>query len=196
MSMVRIKTQVIGLLVIAFIFNLYPQTGFCGSPPKQGENLPEMSLSAPDSKKDKTYLGINGKSLFSIKDIDAQLIVLEIMGVYCPVCYKQRPNINRLFHRINKNADLSGKVKFLAIAAGGTPMEVAYYLKESKTPYPVLSDENFVLHKNMDEPLTPYTLVVTRDGSIVYAHLGLIADMDAFFATLKELAGKTLPIRK
>jgi len=201
MSMVFIKkfymkNQMLGLLALAFVFNLYPQAGSCATIPKQGENLPEISFPAPDLEKDKAYLGVNGKESFSIKDLDSQLIVLEIIGVYCPVCHVQRPHLNRLFHRINKNADLSGKIKFLAVAAGGTPMEVAYYVKESKVPYPVLQDEDFILHKKISEPLTPYTLVITRDGKIVYAHLGLIDDMDKFFVTLKDLADKPLPIPK
>jgi hypothetical protein len=196
MAMVCIKNRVIGLLALVFLFSLYPQAGFCGTPPKQGENLPEIGLAVPDSEKDKAYLGIKGKDRFSIKDIDAQLIVLEILGVYCPVCHKQRPHINRLFYRVNKNADLSGKVKFLGIAAGSPSMEVDYYVKQSKVPYPVLPDEKFVIHKSMAEPRTPYTMVVTKNGKIVYAHLGLIEDMNKFFVTLKELAGKALPISK
>lgn len=196
MSMSIMKNKVIGFVALAFFFSFYPQTGFCGTPLKLGEPLPEINLAAPDSKKATAYLGINEKSRFSIKDIDAQLIVLEIMGVYCPVCHKQRPHINRLFYRIHKNADLSGRVKFLGIAAGGFPMEVAYYLEQSKAPYPILPDEKFVIHKQLNEPLTPYTLVVTQEGTIVYAHLGLIKDMNTFFATLKELADKAPPKRK
>ncbi|MBU1697395.1 MAG: redoxin domain-containing protein, partial [Proteobacteria bacterium] len=140
--------------------------------------------------------GIDEKGQFSIKDVDAELIVLEIMGVYCSLCHKQRPHINRLFHRVNKNADLSKKVKFLGIAAGATPMEVAYYVKQSKVPYPVLPDEKFVIHKKLDQPRTPYNMVVTKDGQILYAHLGVIEDMDIFFATLKEMAGKVPSINK
>jgi hypothetical protein len=48
----------------------------------------------------------------------------------------------------------------------------------------------------LNEPLTPYTLVATREGKIIYAHLGLIEDMDKFFGTLKELADTAPPIRK
>ena len=196
MSMVYVKNKVVGLLVLAFFFSLYPIDGFCGTPPKQGESLPEMNLAAPSSKEDIAYLGIGEKSLFSIKDVDAQLIVLEILGVYCPVCHKQRPHINRLFHRISKNADLAGKVKFIGIAAGATPMEVAYYMKQSKAPYPVLPDEKFDIHKKLQEPRTPYTMVVSKDGQILYAHMGLIEDMDSFFGTIKKLAEKVQPVSK
>lgn len=196
MFMVCMKNRIAGFLILVFFFSLPPQNGFCGTPPKQGENLPELSLAAPAAKKDSDYLGINEKPLFSIQDIDAAVIVLEIIGVYCPVCHKQRPHINRLFHRINKNAGLSRKIKFLGISAGATPMEVAYYMKTSRVPYPVLPDEKFNVHKKLNQPLTPYTMVVTKDGHIRYAHLGLIQDMDRFFTTLKKLADTAPFIKK
>lgn len=190
MYRICVKNQIVGFLLVVFFFSIQLQTGFCGTPPKQGENLPEMSLAAPALKKDSLYLGIGEKSLFSIEDIDADLIVLEILGVYCPVCHKQRPHINRLFHRIGKNADLSKKIKFLGISVGATPMEAAYYIKQSRVPYPVLPDEKFNTHKILGQPRTPYNMVVNKEGHILYAHLGLIEDMDAFFATLKDLAEK------
>ncbi|CCK81095.1 TlpA family protein disulfide reductase [Desulfobacula toluolica] len=196
MFMVCRKNKICVFLILVLFFALQPQNVFCGTPPKQGEKLPEMSLTAPVSKNDSAYLGIGEKSLFLIQDIDAAVIVLEIIGVYCPVCHKQRPHINRLFHRISKNADLSGKIKFLGISAGATPMEVAYYMKTSRVPYPVLPDEKFNAHKKLNQPLTPYTIVVTKDGQIRYAHLGLIQDMDGLFATLKQLADKTPVIKK
>ncbi|MCD4721658.1 MAG: redoxin domain-containing protein [Desulfobacula sp.] len=196
MSMVCLKNQVIGFLVILFFFSLQLQDGFCGTPSKPGENLPEIILDAPASKKDGLYLGIGDRTRFSIKDVDAQLIVLEILGVYCPLCHKQRPHINRLFHRINKNADLSRKVKFLGITAGGTPMEVDYYMKQSKVPYPILPDEKFLIHKKLGQPRTPYNMVVTKDGQVLYAHLGIIKDMDKFFAALKKMSAKAPPVNK
>jgi len=196
MSMKYMKNQVSRLLAIGFLLCLYPQTGNCGTPPKLGDTLPEMKLDAPVSKQDKAYLGIPDAAQFLIEDIDTRVLVLEILGVYCPVCHRQRPHINRLFHRVNKNADLAGKVKFLGIAAGGTPMETAYYVKQSKVPYPILPDEKFAVHKKLNEPLTPYTLVATREGKILYAQLGLIEDMDKFFSTLKELADTAPPIHK
>jgi peroxiredoxin len=95
-----------------------------------------------------------------------------------------------LFHRINKNAGLSKKVKFLGISAGATPMEMAYYVKQSRVPYPVLPDEKFLVHKQLNQPLTPYNMVVNKEGKILYAHLGVIEDMDGFFVTLKKMADK------
>lgn len=196
MSMGYAKNIVVGFLVIVFFSSWLLENGFSGTPPKQGENLPDMTLTAPASKKDSAYLGIGEKSRFSIKDVDAELIVLEILGVYCPLCHKQRPLINRLFHRVSKNADLSRKIKFLGISVGATPLEVAYYAEQSKVPYPILQDETFIIHKILDQPRTPYNMVVTKEGQILYSHLGVIEDMDAFFTMLKNLADKASSVNK
>lgn len=186
--MIYVKNRILCLFIIVSLFSLPPLEGFCGTPPKKGQALPDMSLTAPALKKDCAYLGIAEKSRFSIKDVDAQLIVLEIIGVYCPLCHKQRPHINRLFHRVNRSRELSGKVKFLGIATGATPMEVTYYTKQSKVPYPILMDDKFLIHKRLSEPRTPYNMVVTQGGQVLFAHVGIIEDMNKFFTTLKELS--------
>ncbi len=190
MNIVSMKKWGVGFCVVVLLFSLIPGGAFGGQGPKAGSDLPELAMDAPASAKDAAYLGIGEKKQFKIKDVAAKLIVLEILGVYCPQCHKQRPHINRLFHRVAKDADLSKKVKFLGVAAGAAPMEAAYYSKQSKAPYPVLPDEKFVIHKRLGEPRTPYNMVVAADGRVLFAHLGAIKDMNAFFSTLKKLASE------
>jgi len=189
MSILCAKNKVIALLLFMILSTLTPMDGFCGSaaPPKKGETVPDMTLPSPVMKKEIAYLGIGGKNKFSIQDLDAELIVLEILGVYCPLCHKQRPHINRLFHRVNKSSDLSDKIKFLGIATGATAMEVAFYVKQSKVPYPIVLDDKYALHKILGEPRTPYTMVVNKKGEVLFTNLGIIKDMNKFFATLKDL---------
>ncbi len=174
--------------VMILFFILAPGAGLCGEALKSGADLPGLTMPVPTSEKERGYLGVGEREQFGIKDVAAKVIVLEILGVYCPQCHKQRPHINRLFHRIDKDANLSKKVKFLGVAAGATPMETAYYMKQAKVPYPILPDETFAIHKRLGEPRTPFNMVVAKDGRILFAHLGMIKDMNAFFSTLKELS--------
>ncbi len=174
-----------------FLFLIWvPGAGFCGEKLKPGGDLSGLVLPAPVSDTERGYLGVGDRDPFAVKDAAAKVIVLEILGVYCPQCHKQRPHINRLFHRVNKDPNLSKKVKFLGVAAGASAMEAAYYSKQAKVPYPVLPDEKFAIHKHLGEPRTPFNMVVSAEGRILYAHLGIIKDMNAFFSTLKELADK------
>lgn len=157
---------------------------------QKGSQMPQMRLNGPFAPKDGQYLGVAPQQPFDLGDVKAELIVVEIIGVYCPQCHKQRPHINRLYHRVQKNAALADKIKFIGIAAGATPMEVSYLVKEANIPYPILTDEKFEIHKQLGEPRTPFNLVTTREGKVLWTHLGIIKDMNAFLSTLKKLAGQ------
>lgn len=166
-------------------------SGFCGDTlPRKGSMLPALHLEAPAVQKDRDYLGLRTREQFMLADVKADLIMLEVIGVYCPLCHRQRPLINRLFHRIQKDSRLADKLKFIGIAAGATPMEVAYLVGEAHVPYPIVADEQFAAHQLLGNPRTPFNMVVTRQGRVLWAHLGVIEDMNAFLATLKKLAAE------
>jgi hypothetical protein len=186
--MTQNRYWIIVVWTISFIAG-FSIIGFCGdAPPRKGFQLPALRLNAPAVQTDCDYLGIPAQKQFELTDVKADLIMLEVIGVYCPQCHKQRPHINRLFHRIQKDSHLANKIKFIGIAAGATPMEVAYLVKEAHVPYPIVSDEQFAAHQLLGNPRTPYNMVVTKQGRVLWAHLGIIEDMNAFLATLKKLA--------
>ena len=51
-------------------------------PPPSGGVLPAIVLPAPDQPEHQAYLGIKGKQSFSIPDIDAQIVIVEIFSMY------------------------------------------------------------------------------------------------------------------
>ena len=180
----------IWMLSIAAAIAGWGSVGRCDTAamPRKGTQLPILRLNPPATPEDCQYLGVAAGQTFGLADVKADVIVLEVIGVYCPQCHQQRPHINRLFHRIQKNARLAEKVKFLGIAAGASALEAAYLVRDARIPYPLITDEAFAVHKQMGEPRTPFNLVTTRDGMVVWAHLGIIKDMDALYAMLKSLA--------
>ena len=183
----RTQRLKIGVLVVAAM--TWVGIACATEPPSKGDSLPALTLSAPATQKDSAYLGIAAGKPFRLADVNADLILVEIIGVYCPQCHQQRPRINRLFHRVQKDAALAQKLKFVGIAVGASPMEAAYLVKETRIPYPIITDESFDIHKQLGEPRTPFNLVTDRQGSLLWVHLGIIKDMNAFYATLKSLAG-------
>lgn len=188
--MMTARRWIIALCTLNFIIG-YTSLGFCGdAPPQKGSQLPVLHLDAPAGPKDRDYLGIPVQKQFELADVKADLIMLEVIGVYCPQCHKQRPHINRLFHRVQKDTELANKIKFIGIAAGATPMEVTYLVKETNIPYPIVTDEQFTVHQLLGNPRTPFNMVVTNQGRVLWAHLGIIEDMNAFLATLKQLAAE------
>ncbi|WP_051822547.1 peroxiredoxin family protein [Desulfonatronum thiodismutans] len=155
-----------------------------------GERHPEIlafAFPTPEVPAHRAYLSLGeGKGSVALADMDKDFFLIEIVGVYCPVCHNQAPDMLRLYQRIQRDADLAGKVAMVAVAAGATPMEIEHLHRTWRFPFPILQDGDYALHKMIGEPDTPYTLLVDRDGSILFAHLGR-TDIDNLFNRLKQL---------
>jgi len=153
--------------------------------PQKGGTLPSFQLPAPASGNDQKYLGVNNPT-FQLKDVQCQVLLVEILGAYCPLCYQQAPLFSKLFARIDKR-NLGDKVKMLGVAIGATAKEVEQLRKNGTYEFPIVQDESFAVHKLLGEPLTPFTMLIGKDGKILYSHLGIIEDVDAFFQVIQDL---------
>ncbi len=156
------------------------------APPVTGETMPELVFPVPADPAGQEMLGVAGKSTFTFADLKADLVFIEVIGVYCPQCVKQSPGFKTLFNRLNRGK-LKGRVAMFGLAAGGTDAEVKMLLGTGQYLFPVLSDPEYALHKVLGEPLTPYTIVCRPDGSVVYDHLGVVDDVDALYQHIKTL---------
>jgi peroxiredoxin len=179
--------MMMGMLALAGLFGAGLAAGpvWCAGLPKKGDTLPHFELQTPDSKKAKEYLGVSQPS-FRLGDIPGRLVLVEVIGVYCPQCYQQAPLFNTLFNRIEKGK-LKGQVKMLAIAAGGNNNEIKYLYEQVQYSFPVTPDPQFEVHKLLGEPRTPFTLLVDPQGKVLYTHMGVIENMDALLKTINDL---------
>lgn len=174
------------LPVLAVLLALMALPALAAGLPKEGDTLPGFTMPAPTAK-DCEYLGIPKAKPFGLKDIKAKLVVFEVIGVYCPQCHDQAPRFNDLYRRLKK-AKLDDRVKILALAAGGYPAEVDYLRSQGAYTFPVVTDQDFSVHKTLGEPKTPFTLIVDSSGKVLWAHLGIEQNIDAVFKRLSDLA--------
>jgi len=158
----------------------------CAELPQKDSQLPPFELPAPSAEIDQQYLGVKPPA-FAPKDVAGQVLLVEILGVYCPLCYQQAPLFNKLYGRIQKKS-LGDRVKMLGIAIGATTVEVEHLRKSGSYEYPIVRDESFVVHKLLGEPRTPFTMLLSKDGKVLHTHLGVIEDIDAFFQLIQDLA--------
>ncbi|MGX9365470.1 peroxiredoxin family protein [Desulfoplanes sp. PS50] len=157
------------------------------SPPEPGQSLSPITFSLPGKPEDMAYLGIDAAAKdFTLADIQADLIFLEIIGVYCPQCYRQLPLFKDVHTRIERGK-LKNRVKMFSVAAGGNQPEVDLLTKTQQYPFPVLQDPDYTVHKALAEPLTPFTMLLRPDGTVLFTHLGVIEDVDSFYRTIKKL---------
>jgi thiol-disulfide isomerase/thioredoxin len=176
--------QVMGL---AFIFwNIFPCPAWDGTLPTAGSPLPPLLLESPAAREESRYLGIAHGEKFSLAQVDSRLVLIEFIGVYCPICHAQAPLFNQLFQRIRKDFLLTKKVKMLGIAVGATPMEVSFLKQELQISFPIIKDPNFAVHKILGEPKTPFTMLVNKDGKVVFIHQGAVHDLDDFLVLIKK----------
>ena len=157
--------------------------------PEPGDTMPELAMVRPGLEQDLAGLGIEpGPDTFSLADLTqsgAELILFEVIGVYCPFCHEQAPLFNNLHKRLARSG-LDTRVRMLAVASGATEQEIEHLRKHSDYAYPLLRDQDYSLHAALGEPQTPFTLLIKSDGTIAYTHLGVIKDIDLLFTRIKE----------
>ncbi|NCD24609.1 MAG: TlpA family protein disulfide reductase [Deltaproteobacteria bacterium] len=155
-----------------------------GGPVTVGDRILDLHLPVPADEAAQAELGVQGKKTFSLADLKADLIFLEVVGIYCPFCVKQAPGFKTLHGRLNKGK-LKGRVAMFALAAGATEEEVKKLVGTGQYLFPVISDPDFAAHKALGDPLTPYTLVCRPDGTILYSHLGVVDDVNDLYQQIK-----------
>jgi len=158
-------------------------------PPKVGTVLPQgLVLSSPLGGEERNYLGSGDGGTFKLSAVKADFLIVEVVGVYCPQCHIQAPLFDKFYTRLAKDSELGGKVKMLGLAAGATKEEMEYLRGSGVYKYPIAWDPDFVAHKQLGEPKTPFTMVVDSKGKVLFAHMGIIEDVSAFYEQVSKLA--------
>jgi len=161
--------------------------------PAIGESLPPFEFPIPQDARAQSYLGLSGTGQFTIAQIEAKVVIIQIFSMYCPVCQKEASRVNKLYRTIQKRKDLKDKIKMIGIGTGNSPFEVGFFRKKYEVPFPLFPDENLSIHEILGELRTPYFIGVkiNRDGSdeVFYSRLGQFNDPNSFLKRIVELSG-------
>lgn len=162
------------------------------NPPAKGGVLPDFTLKTPQDSEAAKYLGVKGDT-FTIPSIQAEIVIIQIFSMYCPHCQREAPVVNQLFDIIEKK--YHDQIKLIAIGAGNSDYEVAYFQKKYGTRFPLFSDVDFGLHKIFGEVRTPYFIAIKieKNGShrVIYSKLGSFGEPEEFLNQIvKESFGK------
>ena len=77
--------KLISTLLLAMSICLYlagDTAGAASQPPVEGGELPEIILTVPPSAEHQQYLGITGTKSFTIPEIKAEVVLIEIYSMY------------------------------------------------------------------------------------------------------------------
>jgi len=186
--------KMIRCLLVLFFLVMFTGTASSGTkPPSEGDLLPEIVLTVPQILGQQKYLGLSGKTPFTIPQIKARVVIVEIFSMYCPYCQAEAPALNQLYDKIQNNSSLKDRFKLIGIGVGNTPFEVEHFRNTYKIPFPLFPDEDFSIHKKIGEVRTPHFFAVgiNKDGThrILYSHQGRLENHDQFIHMLLQRAG-------
>lgn len=166
--------------------------GASASPPMEGDLFPEVTLTTPDAAAQRNYLGLAAGKTFTLKDIKAKIVIVEILSMYCPHCQREAPLVNELFSIIENDASYRGTVKLMGIGAGNSAFETEVFRKKYNVPFPVIPDGDFYLHREFGEVRTPYFIGVRLEkgtARVFYSKLGGFEKPEEFLKELLNRAG-------
>jgi peroxiredoxin len=189
--MQKIMMFFVALAVCLAVLNAAPVAS--EQPTIRGDVLASITLPVPQDQNVKNYLGLTGEGSFTISQIKAQVVIIEIFNMYCNNCQREAPRVNELYRTVDKDANLKGKIRMIGIGVGNTPLEVEVFKKTYGVPFPLFPDEDYSIHKASGEVRTPYFIGVkiNANGSLSVFHTkeGGFQDPAQFLKQLVTLAG-------
>lgn len=159
---------------------------------KEGDSFPQIVLKALEDPKDAAYLGIPVGKSFTLQDIPADLVLVEIMNVYCASCWKQVPAYNNLYDLIESKPDAKGRIKIVGFGVGNEGWEIKYFRENLEVPFPVFPDPDFVMHEAIGGSKTPFSIFVRQDpvektGLVASTHLCVINEHEELFQDMESM---------
>ena len=143
----------------------------------------------------KNILDCQGQGTFSLSQLKAATLIIEVFSMYCPHCQREAPIVNELHGLIEKDASLKKGVRLVGIGIGNTPFEVEVFREKFKVPFPLFADDSFQLQKvSKDRFRTPTFIVagIRPHGGfkILDVHVGHIKDLAKYLENVKKLKAR------
>ena len=70
------------LLSLVFFALVHKPVVAASKPPAKGSVLPQFQLKVPEDSKAKDYLGLSGRGEFTVSEIKAQVVIIQLFSRY------------------------------------------------------------------------------------------------------------------
>ncbi len=180
-------------LVFAFVTTLSSMAADAIA--KKPELLPKLELTVPDNDFYRSYLGLKGSpgEKFSLTQVEADILVIELFSMYCPYCQKEAPMVNELYEKMASYKTMGLEIKIIGIGVSNSQFEVEHFRDSYKVPFPLFPDKDMAMYKALKGSGTPGFLGVhlpDGDGAaIVLRNSGGIHNSDDFLKKLVKNSG-------
>ncbi|MHC1725173.1 MAG: TlpA family protein disulfide reductase [Syntrophobacteraceae bacterium] len=159
---------------------------FPDQPIPAGSQLGRFTLPAPESQQVLSYLGLKKMEPYSVAQIDAKLVLIEVLSALCPHCHTNAPLVNKLYRVIQKDAALARDVKIIGICSGNDKSQTDAFRKNFKVPFPLIPDLDCDIAQAVGATQTPTLILVSHSGKVLMSHVGVIQDLDGLLKDLRE----------
>jgi len=154
---------------------------------------PAISLPLPADPVQRHYLGVKQGDTFAVGDLPAEIVIVQIFSMYCPICQREAPRVNQLYALIDQRGDLNRKLKIIGIGAGNSRYEVDFYRRNYTIAFPLFADGEFEIHKKIGEVHTPHFFILKHDSHgqvrVVYTHSGGFGTPETFLEEIVKRCG-------
>ncbi|MBW1645768.1 MAG: redoxin domain-containing protein [Deltaproteobacteria bacterium] len=180
----KIAWRIAGLLLLA------GWLAACASPrPIEVKTIPPAYFQVPRAAHWRQYLGLRPVAgEFTLNDIKARVVVVEVFQVDCPHCQDEVPYVNRFYHLLQQKG-LSEQVKIIGVGTGNTAAQLDVYQRHYGIPFPLFPDPKMV---KIDVDVIPAFFVIEptpAGGRVLYAQYGPLPEEERFLQLIKERAG-------
>jgi peroxiredoxin len=75
----------------------------------------------------------------------------------------------------------------LGVGAGNDNKQIEVFKKQFRVFFPVVSDKSLEVFKALEVPGTPYMILTTKEGKVLFSHGGSIEDLDQMLKEIRDL---------
>ena len=140
--------------------------------------LPQFFLTVPENEDHREYLGLQGKagSQFTLSDVDADILLIELFSMYCPFCQEEAPAVNDLYMAMKNYSNADMKIKIIGLGANNSEFEVEHFRSTYDVKFPLFADPDMKIYEALEGKGTPgfvgcrkeadgtYTIVLRQSG--------------------------------
>jgi len=154
-----------------------------------GEAMPDLLLRGELSPEHIAHLGFKGPAPRHLSEIRAKAVILVAFSMYCPHCQREAPVLNELNDLIARRGR-AGDVKLLGVGIGNSDFEVQVFRDKYEVNFPLFSDPDFTVNKDIGEVGTPFFYLLDMDGKnirVADTMLGRMDSAEAYFERVSAI---------
>ena len=167
----RVKSWVImGLMMLGFFKPGIPQL----KPGEKSQAMPALQVHS-----------INGRAL-DLQQQKGKVVFVNFWATWCPPCLAELPSVNALYQKVKSNPN----IVFVTIDVDNDLQKSSQFLQKNGYTLPLYGGDVHNTLEQLHDDGIPTTLVIDKQGKVVFNHLNRANYDDATFEQFLNNLGK------